>query len=311
MRRVFIPIAATVLLLVLGLIGAEVLAQGYAYFVAEKGKRFQPDERLGWIVIPNLEIRHKNPDGDTYHIRTDALSIRGPSRFPASQNILRMLVVGDSFAFGEGVNLEDRFDTLLMEQVPTVATVNVGVPGYGTDQQVLRAREYLPLIKNGDVVLILVYGNDFHDVARTRNSGRSKPWYTLSGDSLILHNPDIGLVERMREKSYLFSVFASKFEHDPLYEERLTQSLDIVRAFLKTFSAEVKSRGAELWIALHGLEAFKLPIERNTVKSKVCNIADRCFDLDPILAEPGFFLNDRHWSADGHRAVAKYLASRL
>ena len=297
MRRVFIPTVATVLLLVLGLIGAEVLAQGYAYFVAQKGKRFQPDERLGWILIPNLDIRRRNANGDTYHIQTDALSIRGPSRFPASQNILRMLVVGDSFAFGEGVNLEDRFDTLLMELVPTIASVNLGVPGYGTDQQVLRAREQLPLLKNGDVVLILVYGNDFHDVARTRHSGRSKPWYELSGDSLIRHDPEIGLVERMRGQSYLFSVFASQFEHDPLYEERLPQSLDIVRALLKTFSAEVKSRGVELWLALHGLEAFKLPIERNTVMSKVCNIADRCFDLDPILTEPGFFLNDGHWSA--------------
>ena len=116
-RRILVRTVATVLLLVLGVIGAELLAQGYAYFIVEKGKRFQPDERLGWILIPNLEIRRKNANGETYRIQTDALSIRGPSRFPESMNIRRMLVVGDSFAFGEGVNLEDRFDTLLMELV--------------------------------------------------------------------------------------------------------------------------------------------------------------------------------------------------
>ena len=128
---------------------------------------------------------------------------------------------------------------------------------------------------------------------------------------MLRHDPEIGLVERMRDKSYLFSVLAAQFENDPLYEKRLPQGLDIVRALLKAFSVEVESRGVELWLALHGLEAFKLPFERNTIISKVCNIADRCFDLDPILTEPEFFLNDRHWSAEGNRAVATYLASRL
>ena len=153
MRRVLVPAVATVLLLILGLIGAEVIAQGYAYLIVQKGKRFQPDERLGWIPIPNLDINRKNANGDIYHIQTVVLSIRGPSHFPDSQDIRRVLVVGDSFAFGEGVNLDDRFDVLLMERVPMIATVNVGVPGYGTDQQLLRAREQLPLLRNGDVVM--------------------------------------------------------------------------------------------------------------------------------------------------------------
>ena len=139
--------------------------------------------------------------------------------------------------------------------------------------------EQLPLLKNGDVVLLLVYGNDFHDVARSRHSGRSKPWYELSGDSLIRHDPKIGLVEWMRDKSYLFSVFASKFVHDPLYEDRLPQSLDIVRVLLKTFAAEIEVGGVKLWIVLHGLEALKLPFDRNAIVNGVCEYADRCFDL--------------------------------
>lgn len=313
MRRFLVSSLIVVMSLVVGLVAAEALAQVYANHILHKGKRFQPDDRLGWVTIPNLDLRRQNSDGEFYHLRTDEHSYRGPREFPASDTVRRILVVGDSFAFGEGTGLEDRFDTVLVEQVDNIASVNAGVIGFGTDQQVLRAHDKLEEIRAGDVVLQLVYGNDFYDVAKTRHSGRSKPWFELSDNALVRHDPNITLVEWLRDKSFLFSIVATRFASDPTFEERFPQSLDIIAALLSEFSQEVKSRDAEYWLILHGLEVadFPLPFERETITSKLCKLADKCFDLDSVINEPSFFLLDGHWSAKGNHAVGAYLAEQF
>ena len=311
MKRAFVSTLLVFFLCTLGIIGAEVLAQAYVYLVAEKGKRFQPDERLGWIPLPNMTIERRNADGDIYIISTDSSSVRGPSSYPDSDKIRRMLVLGDSFAFGEGVNLEDRFDTRMTKRLPDLAVINISVPGYGTDQQVIRARQYIPLLELGDIVLVLLYGNDFHDVARTRHSGRSKPWYEMSKGGLIEHKPDIGLVECLRDKSYLASILASRTDRDPKYEERIPQSLDIVSTILQTLAFELESRGIQFWIAVHGMESLELPFDRSDIISRICSLSDYCIDLDRILGNPKLFLKDGHWNGDGDHAVAEYLADVL
>lgn len=299
--------------LLVGLVAAEALAQVYANHVLHKGKRFQPDDRLGWVTIPNLDLTRQNSDGEFYHLRTDDQSYRGPREFPSSDTVRRLLIVGDSFAFGEGTSLEDRFDTVLVDQIDNIASVNVGVIGFGTDQQVLRAHDKLESIRAGDVVLVLVYGNDFYDVAKTQHSGRSKPWYELSDNTLVRHDPNITVVEWLRDKSFLFSLVATKLANDPMFDERFPQSLDIIEALLSEFSREVKSRDAEFWLILHGLEIekFPLPFERETITSQLCGMADKCFDLDPVINEPAYFLADGHWSAKGNHAVGDYLAEQF
>ena len=144
-----------------------------------------------------------------------------------------------------------------------------------------------------------------------RHSGRSKPWYELSGDLLQHHKPMIGLLERIRDKSYLFSVLASYFQQDAYYVDRLPRSLDIVGAILKSFSEEVSARGARFWLAVHGLESIKLPFDRDTILASICVYAERCLELDASLNHQKFFLSDGHWSNEGHRAVAELIAEQF
>ena len=74
--------------------------------------------------------------------------------------------------------MEQRWDTLVAQQLD-VSILNVGVMGYGTDQQLLAARLRLDGLRSGDVLLLLSSDNDFSDLVRRRHSGRSKPWYSL------------------------------------------------------------------------------------------------------------------------------------
>jgi hypothetical protein len=62
-------------------------------------------------------------------------------------------LLGDSFAMGDGVERGELFADVLENLLPKTEVVNLGVSGYGTDQELLtylrRGRQYRP-----DVVLL-------------------------------------------------------------------------------------------------------------------------------------------------------------
>ncbi len=298
--------------LALGALAAELAAQVYVYAIAKKGKRFQPDERLGWIPLPGLSLTRKNADGEPYLIETDQASIRGPSSFPDDPGAPRLLLLGDSFAFGEGVALEARFDARIAAHVPGLTIVSLGVPGYGTEQQVIRARDRLDELRPGDALLLLFYGRDYLDVARTRHSARSKPWIELTETGPVEHAPRIGWLERIRDKSYIVSVLASRFEVDSRFEARLQRSDEIVQAILEPFAAELSARGIVHWLAFHGMETIETPFDAHAAVERHCRLSFRCIDLDPVLAgRPEKFLSDGHWTAEGHALIGDFLGKAL
>ena len=124
----------------------------------------------------------------------------------------RVLMLGDSIAFGYGVADEDTFASLLEERGYEV--VNLAVPGYGTDQSLLRL-EREGMAYSPDVVLLhFCLHNDFVDNAsRTYfyDGLHPKPYFTVDRGSLVLHDRHLrlSLPERvalwMHESSHVFN----------------------------------------------------------------------------------------------------------
>jgi hypothetical protein len=129
-RRGALNMLLVVLSLAIGLAALEAGGRAFATAIAKRGKLFRPDAALGWTALPDLDLVRNNANGEPWHIVTDAGGIRGPSAWGPDDHT-RLLVLGDSFAFGEGVELADRFDTLLQERMPNLSIVNLGVMGYG------------------------------------------------------------------------------------------------------------------------------------------------------------------------------------
>jgi hypothetical protein len=76
-----------------------------------------------------------------------------------------VLVLGDSYVFGLGVDEENLFTTHLEQLLAsrsnrTVEVVNMGVPGYSTDREILLLEE-LGLKLFPDLVVRVVCDNDF------------------------------------------------------------------------------------------------------------------------------------------------------
>jgi len=302
--------------LVICLLGLELAGRAYITWFAKQGKLFALDDQLGWVPLPDLNLERKNADGEVWHIVTDARGVRGPADWPESART-RLLVLGDSFAFGEGVELAQRFDTLLAAIVPDLSIVNPGVMGYGPQQELIRARPWIDRLRRGDLLLVLTYGNDFYDLARTRHGGRPKPWLEENGDRLIEHPPATDWLAQLRDRSYIFTTatrsWARLFVSDET-KERLEHSGELYRRLLLRAAAPLLARGVRVVIAHHGDEVFPLPFDLREVFAELCPQVSACVGLDPALrARPRaeVYLADGHWAAGGHRIVAQQIGDAL
>lgn len=315
-RRIAFGLIASALALALTLFVVELAGRVYAYQFAQRGKLFEPDAVLGWRVLPDLDLVRRNADGEPWRITTDADGGRTPHRFRPDAKT-RVLVIGDSFAFGEGVDVDARFDRRLEARRPELGIVNLGVMGYGTDQELLAARPFLDDLRPGDVLLVLTASNDLFDLLKRSHSARNKPWAELGPDGPVFHAPQIGWLQQLRDRSYLFAWINARLEGDrtEFDADDLAASGRLYRALILSETEALRERGVRVVIAHHKLRRPWRPdlfAALDGTFAVVCQVRGvDCIRLDPALQrEDGVerFLLDRHWNAAGHQTVADELA---
>jgi lysophospholipase L1-like esterase len=96
----------------------------------------------------------------------------------------RILVLGDSFAWGYGVEESERFSQRL-EEALDVEVINAGVSGYSTDQELLWYRNEGVKYET-DLVILVIAGNDVGDNDRQLvNTIYYKPKFVIEEGQLI------------------------------------------------------------------------------------------------------------------------------
>jgi hypothetical protein len=300
--------------LIVGFIVSEAAAQIYVAKIAKQGKLFASDAELGWIPLPNLRLERNNANGEPWWIATDANGVRGPSDWQPGKR--RLLMVGDSFVFGEGVDLEERFDTLLGQAVPDLSIVNIGVMGYGPDQQLIRARRWADDLRAGDILVLVTYGNDFLDISKPRHSGRSKPWIEDVDGNILVHEPDFSLMDLVRDHSYLMYKLAREMSSGMADDtkERLASAGELYRRWVLEETGPLLERGVQVVIVHHGDRQFDLPFDIDAMFAATCSEVTGCLALDPYLnplPREVVFLEDGHWNAGGHKLVAEQITRYL
>lgn len=200
--------------------------------------------RTGWTLQPNATGRWFNPMFEyDQMIEINSQGLRSPEvctlataqeecqcNLPPGMgticdrdSVLRIMVLGDSYVEALHVPLEATFGQQIGAHLTNarladgrrVEVVNVGVSGWGTDQQLLWLREmgyqYTP-----DIILLAFYpGNDFlnnHMALEFANfGGVRKPWFQLEAGELVLHD-------------YPYDGVAAR-ESIPQFEARLSEIL--------------------------------------------------------------------------------------
>src|ERR1043166_4067155 len=131
-----ILVTLAVLEVVLRIADFRVLRSGKS----ERSLVYRHDAELGWIPVPASSSTVTN--ARTIHARHNELGFRDVEFQRNGRPVL--LFLGDSFVWGVDAEADERFTDLLRAKLPNYQTVNVGVSGFGTDQEYLLLQRIWP-----------------------------------------------------------------------------------------------------------------------------------------------------------------------
>ncbi|HLC40923.1 MAG TPA: SGNH/GDSL hydrolase family protein [Methylomirabilota bacterium] len=162
--------SATLMLLVL-------LGGGLGFALAEVGIRlvapqptgptmFAYDPILGSVPTPDQTAVRTFPGGYAYRYTNDAMGLRTVVRRIQARADFVVLLLGDSFTYGVGVDDDQTFASVLQANLDgaglRVRVVNAGNPGKGTDYAV-RFLEVYGRVFRPDLTVLGFFANDFSD----------------------------------------------------------------------------------------------------------------------------------------------------
>lgn len=179
------------------------------------------EKSWGTWHAPNREYHHRKSCFDVVY-RTNAFGMRDRPRqqLDAAE---RVVVLGDSFVEGWGVNRDDRF-TDQLEQATDIAHLNFGTSGsFGPTQYLTIYRDFARRFSHDAVIIAILPDNDFEDDSLQHGKRKHKDQYRpyLAGDY-----PDYQIVY------YNESVLANRAELWIRYAEGLAREYShVVRAF--------------------------------------------------------------------------------
>jgi lysophospholipase L1-like esterase len=157
---------------------------------------WEPHPYLGWFHIPNSGGLWYSEYGEYQaDVRINARGLRDREiGYDNPLTAYRILVLGDSYAEGLHVALEETFakqlETRMADAGHPAEVINAGVSGWGTDQEAIfyaiEGFRYEP-----DLVLLLLFTrndalNNYGPLEATRMGSVQKPFFRLEGDELVV-----------------------------------------------------------------------------------------------------------------------------
>lgn len=313
-----------VVAIILAEITARMLFPKWAPAREERVKFWTYSEFLGWEHSPNQRGRFNHQDFsvdvviNSHGMRDDEYSMERTEK-------KRMLVLGDSFGWGFGIEHQERFSEILESTRSDWEIINASVSGYGTDQQFLYMKEKGIDFKP-DVYLLLFYENDFENNIHAKEYWYFKPFFVVEGEHLKLQNvpvPKATMAQRL-DRFFLGRTYLGP---------RLYFSLRRLKSLVNTM---IKSRGVEtrekdsvgeqtmydvtyhLITAMNDLSrkegAQFVPVsipmngEKMTWLQKIAEKGGIPYlQLDKYFESKGasvMFPHDAHWNANGHAIAA-------
>lgn len=287
---------------------------------------FRFDPGLGWALKAGFRS-----DGMNTNVHGQRGTVDWPvARTPGKK---RLLIIGDSYTFGFKVRDEETYPSVLMSRyLPGVEVINCGVPGYGTDQQVLQyEREGCSF--RPDIVILGFYTRDLF---RNDTGFRSyaKPVFELHGDDLVLANHVIpSPTELLRMYREGEKTIGPNGLYLAEYGKRIFEKLDRRSLDENTPEWRITARILERFLRTaegYGTQAFLLIIpneeilqkDRSATHDTVRLLGMECgrigmpyLDLSPVLREKSKSdprpLYDGHFTSWGHEVTAEALYNEL
>ena len=269
------------------------------------------DPVRGWAVKPglaNVEVF------DHDRLSTNSKGIRGPEySYDKAPGKKRILILGDSFTFGDEVSDAQTYPHYLQTLLPDSEFINLGVHGYGHDQMLLYLEEE-GLRYHPDLVIL---GFIDADMARNLLDFRdyAKPRFELANGRLRLVNEPVPSPESELRREPFRSKFLDLLgllRHAVALRpsKRREDAERITEAILDRLEDDVKRSGARL-LLVHLPDRAGPPLPESAFFDRYCR-ARGLSCLDQLHAGSRLvFQRGGHWDAVGHRMIAEGIRDHL
>lgn len=187
------------------------------------------------INEPYASYRHKSADVTVwFRINGQGMRSERDYHYEKPPGIKRIIVLGDSFAIGYEVAVEDTFSSVLERELRArghrVEVLNAGVSGYGNAEAALYLERKL-LRYEPNVVVISFFGNDLVDNARSA-------LFRLEGVRLVEAAPGYVPAGRLGDflnRNPIFNLLSERSDAFVLAKEQITRLVkrQIVKAHLE------------------------------------------------------------------------------
>lgn len=262
--------------------------------------QFVVDPSLGLLPVPNQKAARTLPGVYTYSYSNNSIGLRGSD--VSGKTRRRILVLGDSFTYGIGVNDDETFCSILQQKLPSYEIINAGNGGKGTDYQV----KFYRTVGKGfqpNLVLLIFFENDFMDnqaeVYYARDLIPKK--LEIKKPALTKLRPYHWLVEHSHLVNLAKSTIVNRMSDGPPKGEPGND--EVTKLYLSALKGDVPK-----------LEVFYLPASARLNGSPEENAFSQiCTHLQIQLHFLRFaaddYFTEGHWKPSGHRKAADLIYS--
>lgn len=289
-----------------------------------EGGLHRPHATRGWALRPNLSVVK---DGAAYTTNGDGFRSDGDFSFDPAR--FGVVIVGDSFTFGDGVDDSITWPYLLQRMEDGLNVFNLAGSGYGVDQMYITLSETISRLKPRLVIAAFID----NDLKRSMIDFRDykKPRFVLESGELVLTNTPIGGVAEV-----LAEIKGSKI--DNYSRLQVVNVYNSVRGKLKAAKGEPDDCGPDCVVlnerlfegmremaGQHGADFMMvyLPYDEEIVYRNVQSYGERFFN-DYRSRHDNFFLNTQgaflsapfrkhkgHYKGPENRLVSRLVLKRI
>lgn len=158
------------------------LKERFRIVADERNLTYKYHEELGWVPLANNQKYFTG--GRRIFVQHNNRGFRDHEH--GIKDKPRIVFLGDSFVWGYDVEQYQRFTEKLQKLIPAWEVINLGISGYGTDQEYLLIQKHFEYYKPEIVCLIFCQDNDEEDNMSNFRYGYFKPYFTIEEGNLTV-----------------------------------------------------------------------------------------------------------------------------
>lgn len=247
----------------------------------------------GWAMKPSRSFT----DASGISYTTNAQGYRALYDYQDKVDQYQVLIVGDSFTFGDDITDQDTWPNILQRKSQTLNVLEMAGTGYGTDQMLITLQEEIDKYHPDLVIAAFIDDNLYRSTLAFRDY--KKPRFALENGQLKLGNTPIGdpyeVLQEISAKRYFSYGFFQTINLMDFFISDLTKMDDhpdcdadctaLNTAIFDKMQEISRSHGAEFMMVY-------LPIGDEIVSADGVNFGEQFFG-DYREGKSGYFYNPR------------------